>query len=294
MHSIFEIGEIHQINERLWQVELLSTINNDKRMTELTDYIRQHTTKSETHPWFRLAELFLQMGHHDEAEGILQQFADFCLTYAPDSMSYAKCLHGLGLTQQLQGDFSKALSLFEQALQIYTIPDKFRATVYNDLGKTHFSVGNYSTALLNYKKSLEILETIIDSDLRPLILCYAYIGETYLRLGKARDAQFYVKKAIAIGQKVFPSVHPHLAIWYTLMGEAYRMTADFTNATQFYEKALKIKEKYLPPDHVELGHTLSELGLLNEKLNNYSSALSYHEKALQIRNKSLSSNHPDL
>ncbi|CAF1486452.1 unnamed protein product, partial [Adineta steineri] len=211
MHSIFEIGEIHQINERLWQVELLSTMNNDKRMTELTDYIRQHTTKSEGVPWFSLAELFVQMGHHNEAESILQQFTDFCSTYAPDSMSYAKCLHALGAAKHPQGDFSKAFSLLEQALQIYTIPDISRALMYHDLGKTHLAVGNYSTALLNYKKSLEILETITDSDLRPLMLCYGYIGEAYVKLGKARDAQFYVKKAIAIGQKVFPSIHPHLA-----------------------------------------------------------------------------------
>ncbi|CAF1483194.1 unnamed protein product, partial [Adineta steineri] len=126
MHSIFEIGDIYQINERLWQVELLSTTNNDKRMTELTNCIRQHTTKSEGLPWFRLAELFVQMAHHNEAEGILQQFTDFCSTYAPDSMSYAKCSHALGAAKRPQGDFSKAFSLFEQALQIYTIPDTFR------------------------------------------------------------------------------------------------------------------------------------------------------------------------
>jgi hypothetical protein len=41
MHSMFEIGEVHQIDERLWQVELLSTTINDQKMSEFTDCIER-------------------------------------------------------------------------------------------------------------------------------------------------------------------------------------------------------------------------------------------------------------
>ncbi|CAF1502082.1 unnamed protein product, partial [Adineta steineri] len=255
MHSIFEIGEIHQINERLWQVELLSTINNDKRMTELTDYIRQHTTKSVNYPWFRLAELFFQMGHHDEAEGILQQLADLLSIYAPNSMVHRIVLHRLGLSKHVKGDFTNALSLFEKVLQHHDTSVENSAYLHIELG---------------------------------------YIGETYLRLGKPRDAQFYVKKAIEICRRILPSVHPFFGNTYNWMGEANRMTGDYPTAIHYYELALKIQEKYLPPDHLDLAHTLDDLGIVHETLQNHSSALSYQQKALQIRSKSLSSNHPDL
>ncbi|CAF1506680.1 unnamed protein product [Adineta steineri] len=294
MHSIFEIGEIHQINERLWQVELLSTINNDKRMTELTDYIRQHTTKSVNYPWFRLAELFFQMGHHDEAEGILQQLADLLSIYAPNSMVHRIVLHRLGLSKHVKGDFTNALSLFEKVLQHHDTSVENSAYLHIELGKTHFSMNNYSTALLNYKKSLEILETTTNCDSYSFGICLGYIGETYLRLGKPRDAQFYVKKAIEICRRILPSVHPFFGNTYNWMGEANRMTGDYPTAIHYYELALKIQEKYLPPDHLDLAHTLDDLGIVHETLQNHSSALSYQQKALQIRSKSLSSNHPDL
>ncbi len=46
MHSLFRIGQIKQIdikNNRLWQVDLTLTSDNDPQLYALTQYIRKET-----------------------------------------------------------------------------------------------------------------------------------------------------------------------------------------------------------------------------------------------------------
>jgi hypothetical protein len=43
MHTIFRIGNIQQIQDRLWQVQLILTSDNDEQLKRLTDYVRYGT-----------------------------------------------------------------------------------------------------------------------------------------------------------------------------------------------------------------------------------------------------------
>lgn len=43
MHTVFRIGNIQQIQERLWQVQLILTSDNDEQLKRLTDHIRYET-----------------------------------------------------------------------------------------------------------------------------------------------------------------------------------------------------------------------------------------------------------
>ncbi len=50
MHTVFRIGKIQQIQNRLWQVQLiLTSSDNDEQLQRLTDHIRYETRGSAGH-----------------------------------------------------------------------------------------------------------------------------------------------------------------------------------------------------------------------------------------------------
>ena len=40
MHSVFRIGEIKELEERLWKVNLILTDDHDEELNRLSDYFR--------------------------------------------------------------------------------------------------------------------------------------------------------------------------------------------------------------------------------------------------------------
>jgi tetratricopeptide (TPR) repeat protein len=292
MHSIFQIGEAHQIDKRLWQVELLSTTDNDNKIGELTDYMRKTTIIK--NPWLRLGHLLMNMGEFTEAEQIFQALNELDARFDANQSDYLDVLHALGMIKYQQSDSTQALLFLQKALQL-SLPNSTNfAVISRGIALVHAAMGNYSAALLTHKKSLEILQKATDVDLVYLATSHTYVGDTYIKLGRPWDAISDLKKSVEIHRKTLPSNHPSFAINYNWMGEAYRLAGDYSRAFYYYEKALKIQEKYLPPNHIELAHTINGMGLVYERMGDYSSALFCFQKRLQIQQNSLNLDHPEL
>ncbi|CAF4820183.1 unnamed protein product, partial [Rotaria sp. Silwood2] len=65
MHTIFRIGKIKKIKDRLWKVNLALTSDNDQQLKKLTDHIRkEHQQKN---VWHRMAVLMITMGKFNKA-----------------------------------------------------------------------------------------------------------------------------------------------------------------------------------------------------------------------------------
>ena len=77
MNSVFRIEDITRIteHERLYQVNLTLTNEDDKDLRKLTHHIRQKNYPTKA-PWFRLGFLVKQMGHVDKAKEIFQTLLD--------------------------------------------------------------------------------------------------------------------------------------------------------------------------------------------------------------------------
>lgn len=294
MHSIFEIGEVYQIDERLWRVELLSTTNTDQKMSVLCDCMRKTIIDNEEDSWGQLGHLLLKMGEYNEAERIFKAIVDRYSVFNPNRMTCLNAFYGLGSIKWLQSDYTHALLFFHKALQL-NIPHCITfAPIYIGIALVHTSMGNYSAALLTHKKTLEILQKYAGDNDEKLAVTYGHIGDTYITLGRPLDALLYLKKSLEIQQNLLPSNHPDLAVSYNWMGEAYRLAGYYSHAFSYYEKAFIIQQKYLPRDHISLAHTLNDMGLVYEKLADYSSALSCLQKALQIRQNLLVPVHPEI
>ena len=70
MHTVFRIRDIKPMgeNNRLFQVNLSLTSDNDKDLRALTDRVREEIEGSDG--WDQLGELLLKMGQFDKAEQV--------------------------------------------------------------------------------------------------------------------------------------------------------------------------------------------------------------------------------
>lgn len=335
-HTIFRINEINQLgdNNRLWQVKLTTTNDDDEQLKILTEKLREETEGStEVH---RLGQLLIKLGEFDKVE----QLYKVLLSLTSDDDDKAFICGQLGWIKDLQGNYEEAKAFYEQTIEIYEKNSNTNqsdiATYYNNIGSVYGNMGEYlnaftfyekaleiyqktltpnrlefaisyknlasmcknmseySEALLFYEKALEIEENNLPSNHSDIATTYNKIGSLHNTTGHYQTALLFSEKALEIRQKTLPQNHPDLASSYITIADIYENLAEHSKALSLYEKTLEIYEKILIPDHPDLANLYNHIGMTYDSLNEYSNALSYYEKSLKIWQEIFPSNHPNL
>jgi tetratricopeptide (TPR) repeat protein len=295
MHTVFRIGEIRPMSEsnRLFEVKLTLTCDNDKELSKLTDRIREETYP-DNDGWFRLGRVLLKMGQSEEAE----QVCEILLEQANNEREKARIYHILGTTKYNLGKYKQALQLYKKVLEIHkrtlSSTDLNLANCYNNIGLAYDKLGDYPKALWCHEKALEIKQQSLPSNHPDVGCSYNNIGLVYYTIGNYVKALSSHKKALEIKRESLPSSHPDLGISYNNIGLVYYNMRNYPKALWYYEKALEIRQRSLPPNHPDLGCSYNNIGLVYYNIGNYPRALSSHKKALEIKQQLLPSHHPDL
>ncbi|CAF0954697.1 unnamed protein product [Adineta steineri] len=283
MHSVFRIHDIKQMdgNNRLYEVNLILTADNDPELSRLTDYIRQESYP-DSEGWARLGSVLIDMGQFDKAEEIYQ----------------APLYANIGLIKDDQGKYEEALTLYEKSLAIYqkTLPSDHPslAMSYNNIGNVHRNMGNYPKALLSHENALKIQQQSLPSYHPDLAYSYGNIGNVHAEMGNYPKALSSHEKSLEISKQSLPSNHPDLASSYNNIGLVHRNMGNYLKTLSSHEEALEIKQQSLPSNHPSLASSYNNIGLVHEDMGNYSQARTCYEHAIQIAQQSLPSNHPDL
>jgi hypothetical protein len=211
MHTIFRICDIKSLgeNNRLWQVELSLTSDNDKELHVLAERIREETS-SDSKGWSRLSQLLLKMGQTDKA----QQVYDIMLRQAFDDGEKANIYHQLGSIKNAQGQYKEAIIFYKQSLEISkkTLPPTHPhlAPSYNNIGLVYHNMGEYSKALSSHEKGLEIQQKTLPPTHPDLGGSYNNIGVVYDSMGEYSKAISFYERALDNGQQSLPKDHPRL------------------------------------------------------------------------------------
>jgi tetratricopeptide (TPR) repeat protein len=295
MHTVFRINEIKTIdgNDRLFEVNLTLTGDNDQDSRVLTDRIREETfPKSEG--WYRLGHLLIKMGQSANAQEVYEVLLDQTTNESEKGSIY----HQIGWVKGDQGEYQEAITFYEKALAIkqQSLPPNHLdlALSYNNIGTVYDSMGDYPKALSSHEKALAIRQQSLPPDHPDLAMSYGNIGNVYFSMGDYPKALPSYEKALAIQQQSLPPNHPDLASTYGNIGAMYNSMGDYPKAFLSHEKALAIKQQSLPPNHPDLTTSYLNIGNVYSSMGDYSKALLSHEKALAIKQQSLSPNHPDL
>ena len=294
MHSIFRIGEVRSMNEeeKLFEVELTLTGDDDPELSMLTDRIEQQVGNGTG--WQRLGNLLIQVRHIDQAEKLYLTLLEHPQTQREQGLYY----HQLGLIKAMQGDYQVAQRYHEQALsineKILSPTDPNLATSYHNVGTIYSNMAKNSTALIYFEKALSIKEKTLPINHSDLATSYNNIGILYNNMGKYMEALIYYEKALFILEKILPANHPNLASTCNNIGTVYHQMAEHSIALSYFQKTLSIREKTLPADHPDLASSYNNIGMAYDSMKNSSKALSYYEKSLSIREKIFLHGHPDV
>jgi tetratricopeptide (TPR) repeat protein len=221
MHSVFRIEEVKQLdgNNRLWQVELTLTSDNDPQLLDLTEYMSKEITGSTG--WDRLGHLMLKLGQFNKAEDLYE----ILLKQKTSEGKEAHLYHMLGMIKDQQGEYPEAIEFYERSIKIkqkiLSPTDPNLSSSYNNIGNVYDKMGEYSKALSYYEKALEISKKTLSPNHPDLATSYNNIGSVYSKMGEYSKALSFYEKALEIKQKTLPPNHPSLATSYNNIGTVY-------------------------------------------------------------------------
>ncbi len=292
MHTIFRINEIKQLDDRLWQVDLTLTNDNDKELTQITNYIRQNA-RAETGIQ-RIAKLMLVLGKFDKAKEIYTALVE--TTPEDDKKELARLHHQLGVTNEEQDDLQNALSHYYRSLNNYLsyLPfnDLQLCPTYSNIGLVLKKLGNLDGALEYLQHALDIGLIAPNSDQSEIAIRYNNIGGVLDAQGKPTEALENYEHALEIERKCLPPYHPLIGATHNNIGLVYHSLKDYSSALTHFMKTLEIDQKSLPSDHPSLVMTHANIAGVLEDLHRYKEAIEHAEKAVDIVRNAFGIEHP--
>ncbi|CAF1295657.1 unnamed protein product [Adineta steineri] len=293
MHTVFRVRDIQQSirNNRLWEVQLTLTDDNDSELADLTKRMKEEIVGKQ---WYRMGQLVLQVGEFYQAEILYNEL----LKTASSDSDRADIYQRLAETKYWQGQYKEVILFSKKSLEIshstLAKDDSSDANTYNYMGLAYDSMGDYSKAVEFYEKSLEIRENVLPPNHSDLSQSYNNIALVYNNMGDYLKALGFYEKSIKIKEIALPSNHPDLAMSYNNIGLVYNNMGAYSKALEFNEKSHETFEKVLHPNHPYLAFTFSRFGRVYRGIKDYTKALHYFEKCIVIREQSLPEKHPKV
>ncbi len=122
------------------------------------------------------------------------------------------------------GYWKNSVTLFEHAFQV----TGHNSTVYNNRGNAYASLGNYTQAIEDLQKAIELNPRYVEA--------YNNRGYVYMKLGDYRQAIEDLQKAIEL--------NPKYAEAYNNRGNAYAQLGNYGQAIEDLQKAIELNPKY--------------------------------------------------
>ncbi|CAF3123565.1 unnamed protein product [Rotaria socialis] len=266
MHTVFRIVEIKQTakNNRLWEIHLTITDDNDSQLAGLTDCIKEEVRGSTG--WRRMGQLMLKVGHFDQVEELYNGLLDNASTDSDRAHIY----HMLGYLKDDQGKYPEAVKFYEKCLEIKRkiLPedDASLASTYGNIGRVYNNMGEYSKALEFYEKCLDIKRKFLPEDDASLASTYGNIGRVYNNIGEYSKALEFYEKSLKIREISLRVNHPDLAASYNNIAATYYNRDESSKALPLLEKALGIYRNSLPLTHASIKNVLNNIEEVKKKL----------------------------
>ncbi|CAF5005796.1 unnamed protein product, partial [Rotaria sp. Silwood1] len=240
MHTVFRIGSIIQSNDnnRLWQVDLIQTNDNDPELNHLTKRIREEIRGSSE--WDRLAGLLIKLGQFAKADELYEVLVNQTCNDHQKIHFY----HQLGWSKKNQ---KKGLIIQQQITNQHGL-----ASSLSSIGSVYEKMRDYPTALSYHEKALEIRQNMQPSDDRKVAHSYKNIAVVYEKMGEYAKALSSHEKSLEALKRILPPNHSDLAQLYSSIGFLYGKMRQNAKSLEVHQRALDIGQRSLPVNHPRL------------------------------------------
>ena len=195
-----------------------------------------------------------------------------------DPSEEATTLNNIGAVYNSQGEHRKALSYYQQGLDIRKKLQDLtgEGESLHNIGELYDNLGQYGQALEFYQQALTIAQK--QGEHRGEVITINGIGGIYSNLGQYQKALNYYQQALAIAKEVGDLRGEASTI--NGIGGVYDSLQQYPKALNYYQQALAVAK--------ELGYGRGEasylinIGGVYDSLQQYPKALNYYQQALAI------------
>ncbi|MGD8743075.1 MAG: CHAT domain-containing protein [Granulosicoccaceae bacterium] len=247
-------------------------------------------------------------GRYEEALRPAQRALDLVKrANGPDDPLTAKVMSDLAAFYFQLGRYDECLLLQKQAATILLNTDSpdphlhyQRATILNNLGKTHRRLEQFELARKLFRHALEkseqiqTLEAIPDARGNVQLASLNGLATLALSEGQYNTSADYAEQATQVGESLARPDMRLLANAHNNLGAALLSAGKLVQAEAPLRKGLEINEQFLRPGHPLLAPMLNNLGNLYQNLERYDDASAYLERSIRIQEQSLGAQHPDI
>ncbi|MEK6477073.1 CHAT domain-containing tetratricopeptide repeat protein [Catalinimonas sp. 4WD22] len=197
------------------------------------------------------------------------------------------CLYGVGGIRSDQGRYEEAENLLKQALQIsdqkFSKPTYETGEAYYILAYNYTQKANYPEALEEYKKALEIYESIQGEQHVSVANAYAAIGVVYNNLDHSNAlAVESFEKANAILRDIGKGESVEMARNYNDLANTYQDLEQYDLALDYHHQSLEIKKRILRENHPELAVSYFNLAQVSLNKGDLDAAVTFYQNALEV------------
>lgn len=210
--------------------------------------------------------------------------------YSEKNLKYSgKCravLKRKAIMYRIQSKFAEALKIYQDLLnyQIGKYGEKYygNAYLYNNIGRVYEEQGELSSALLEYKRALELLNNAGKQG-GWLIGIYQNICMIYLKNGDASEAWKYIKKAKRIVEEVYGKNSSRLIDIYNSMSGVWNVRERPDKELEYLQKALNLIKQTHMEDSQMASYIYHNLGRLLAYGGLKDNAIAFCKHAIKIR-----------
>jgi tetratricopeptide (TPR) repeat protein len=202
-------------------------------------------------PIIQLARLMYEKGKWDKAE----KFYKKAYETETDWKQKVAILTNLGVVHRQREQLEKALSYYEQALEVgrnYTNDeyDPIFSGVFNNIGLIYCKKKDFLPAIENMQRALKIEETIPERTQEHIASIYLNIGFIFLEQHNYEQSFENLQHSLDIFLQIFPSeTNGQIAMLYDNMARCFAGITNWSKAIEYAQKAVDIDIQLLPYEH---------------------------------------------
>jgi tetratricopeptide (TPR) repeat protein len=191
----------------------------------------------------------------------------------------------LGWFYQLNGQYVKALELYEKAINLsrQSKDKQNEALALRKLAVWNIEKNNYGQALDLLTKSAAINSEYPNNseNLKNLAADYFDIGLVYVNKDDYAAAKYFYSKSLKIFERL--KLSNELSDCYFNLGEVYFYQKEYQKALEYYFKGLKVDQQQNNKANLSSGYNM--IGELYLEINDLAKAENYFKQALELSEK---------
>lgn len=281
--ALLLLGEVHYMMDSLDQAK-------DVYLWALN----LNTYPDRAHLLNRLAAVYLDLSHHEQAQKHLDAAAGLSL----DEAEQVRLWDNQGRLALMQGRWAEAGTYLQQALkqrqQTRHAQHPDLALSLRHLAQWHEYRGTYQEAEPLYTQAFRVRLGAYAKK-HPLVAqSLADLGQVYHTLARYPDAESLYEQARAAVADGSGRDTLRYASLLDRLAALYQDLSRYADAEPLYREALAIREKQRDDKHAEFAASLDRLARLQHSQGDYDNAKGTQQWALDLKRQALGDRHPDV